>query len=437
MNNHFFTQRSRILGTCLLGLLCLGLGPAACKDQFQVNPPDANRDWEGRCAGHPSAGAFVVVWAHWGAASGPDVDGQLFDFSGEPVTDGDFRANTSSGADRTPAAAMNASGAFAVAWCDDNTEEISVRTYAADATSTSGEITVAPAGTGSYIRTNPMVAIADTGEVAVVWEEAEYDPGDESYLPTNIMARFYNAAGASVAQGMVNVTTTGNQQWPSVAALTGGGFVIVWQSLGDIYARRYTAAGSSVTNELFLNSAPGSVSEPCVAELPGGGYVAVWRGDGYGSDIDGIQLRCFAADNSPLAAEIQVNTDTAGAQHHPWVDADTSGYISVVWESDQSTLGDNDSSSIQGQILAPDLSPYLDQYQVNTITTGAQTVPSTTFSIGAGFPNIGYAVVWYDIVEIDSYDDERNVQAKCYTLNVLIFEDDFESGDTSAWSSTI
>ena len=423
--------QKHIVPTVLIATLTLGFGPEACKDQFQVNPTVDHRDEEGALGGHPGYGGWVAVWEHWeNGVAGSDVDGQRFDPTGA-AQGSVFQVNTSSGRDGSPAVAMNSTGDFVVVWADDDSEEICARKYQADGTALTGELVVATSG--DFIRTSPAVAIAAGGEFMVVWEERVVDP-DEGALDSDIWARYYNASATGSGEIMVNITTVGNQNEPTIAALDGGGWMIAWESGNNVLGRRYTAAGSSVTSELTLNShTTGAQTEPNLTELPGGGYAAVWRGPGFGADTDGIQLREYSAADAASGPEIQVNTFTTSWQGRPSVDADVGGDLIVVWESDGSPEGDADDSSIQGRMYYANGNPHLQQFQVNTTATGAQREPVVAFIYELGFPSVAAVALWTDYEEPDPETVTQDVQAKIYDISKVIFADDFETGDTSYW----
>lgn len=422
---------TRLFAILVLAGLTVGTGPTACQDQFQVNPTVDHRDEEGALGAAPGYGGWVAVWEHWeNGVPGSDVEGQRFDPGGS-AQGSVFQVNSSSGMDGSPDAAMNSSGSFVVVWADDNTEEICARKYDADGVALTGELVVA--ASGDFIRTNPAVAMASGGDFMVVWEERVVDP-DDGALDSDVWARYYNASAVGSSEMVVNLTTANDQGHPTVAALDGGGWIIAWASGNNVIGRRYTAAGSSVTAELTLNSqTSGAQGEPHVAERPGGGYAAVWRGQGFGSDTDGIQLRVFSAADAAAGPELQINSYTDSWQSDPHIDSDTGGNLFVVWQSGGSPGDDSDSGSIQGRIYLSDGTPHLQQFQVNTTATGDQREPAVSFIYDLGFPSVAAVALWSDYDEPDPETVVQDVQAKIYDISDVIFADDFETGDTTYW----
>ena len=74
----------------------------------------------------------------------------------------------------------------------------------------------------------------------------------------------------------VNTTTAGDQSSPAVAALAGGGYVVVWSS-GDVRAQIYDAQDQKVGAELTVfHSGPQGAQvggKPAVAGLPDGSFI--------------------------------------------------------------------------------------------------------------------------------------------------------------------
>ncbi len=103
-----------------------------------------------------------------------------------------------------------------------------------------------------------------------------------------IVAQRYDAAGRAVGQAfVVNATTAGVQDQVVVAALAGGGFVVCWRdassfsadtSSSAIRAQMFNAAGARVGGELLVNTTTaGFETTPSVTALSGGGFVILWQ----------------------------------------------------------------------------------------------------------------------------------------------------------------
>ncbi len=138
----------------------------------------------------------------------------------------------------------------------------------------------------------------------------------------------------------INTFTAGQQQNPCVAALSDGGFVVVWQSFGQdgdsygVYGQRYDAAGNPVGNEFQVNTYSTDDQEtPSVTALLDGGFVVTWHSFGQDGSSDGVYgQRCDAMGNK-AGGEFRVNTFKAGYQVESSVVGLLNGGFVVTWAS--------------------------------------------------------------------------------------------------------
>ncbi len=191
----------------------------------------------------------------------------------------------------------------------------------------------------------------------------------------------------------VNTYTLGEQEAPSVASLAGGGYVVTWMSYGQesdnygIFAQRFAADGSQAGEEFHVNShTTADQGEPSVAALSGGGFVITWQSAGQDGDGLGVFAQRFAADGSTLGEEFQINTSTADGQSLPAVTALSGGGFVITWQSEGQ---DGDGLGIYGQRFAADGSPDGSEFQVSTYTSSTQGSPSV-----AALSDGGFVVTW-------------------------------------------
>ena len=103
-----------------------------------------------------------------------------------------------------------------------------------------------------------------------------------------------------------------------MAALSDGGYVVTWMSLGQdgsgwgIYAQRYDADGNAVGSETRVNTTTASDQVyPAVAALSDGGYVVTWKSRNQDGSRFGIYAQRYDADGNAVGSETRVNTTTA------------------------------------------------------------------------------------------------------------------------------
>ena len=151
------------------------------------------------------------------------------------------------------------------------------------------------------------------------------------------------AAAATAQDGgppfQINTFTTNHQVFPGVSADGTGGFVVAWESHTQddgvgvgVIARSFDAAGAPRTGEVLANAVvAGPQEKAAVAALPDGGFFVAWA-SGFLPGED-VFIRRFAANGVPLGVDLPVNTTIFASQRAPSVDADASGNVVVVWES--------------------------------------------------------------------------------------------------------
>jgi Ca2+-binding RTX toxin-like protein len=112
----------------------------------------------------------------------------------------------------------------------------------------------------------------------------------------------------------VNTTTLNNQDKPVAATLADGTVVVAWTAadgLGNasIELQRFDAQGNTLGRETLVAAGAALYDPPAIARLTGGGFVVSWQT--YGGDI---HLQRFGAGGSAVGGETQVNTTTIPVQ---------------------------------------------------------------------------------------------------------------------------
>lgn len=236
----------------------------------------------------------------------------------------------------------------------------------------------------------PSVAALSGGGYVVAWYSSGQDgSGDGVYFQQ------YDATGAKVGlETLANTTTANNQDNPSVGGLSGGGFVIIWQSFGQdgsdwgIYGQRFDAAGAKVGGETLINTTTLAPQySPSVASLDDGGYVVTWQTFQMGSPFDVFGQR-FDAAGAKVGGEVMINTTLFGSQYSPSVAALQDGGYVITW---QSTPGGGDSFGfgVHAQRYDGTGAKAGPEVLVNTTVAGDQSAPSV-----AGLLDGGYVVTW-------------------------------------------
>ncbi|GIT86743.1 S-layer family protein [Roseobacter sp. OBYS 0001] len=196
-------------------------------------------------------------------------------------------------------------------------------------------------------------------------------------------------AGAPMPVGpeeQVNSFVADAQDQQEVAALTDGGWVVVWDSNGQdesgegVFGQRYNSEGARIGGEFQVNTlTSGNQADPVVTGLEDGGWVVVWE-SGFldvpeSSDL-GIISQRYAADGTPVGGETVVNTTVISTQFDPAVATiptgtpgfANGGYV-VVYTSDG---GDGSADAVLMQRFATDGTPVGSELVANTTSAGNQ-----------------------------------------------------------------
>lgn len=159
-------------------------------------------------------------------------------------------------------------------------------------------------------RWGPRMARSASGGFLVVWTDWVSTGGDTE--ATSIQGRAYDAQGAPLGpQLQVNDLTLGGQDLPDLAAAPDGSFVVTWTEWpngsgggGDgsglgVRARHLSSDGVPRSSSVLVNSSTtGNQNYPSVSVLPGGNFLIAWSSEvSSGSDTsdESIQFRRFRA----------------------------------------------------------------------------------------------------------------------------------------------
>ncbi|MCP5109909.1 MAG: hypothetical protein GY953_03645 [bacterium] len=468
--------------------------------EFQVNTYTTEDQFSPEVA-MDVGGSFVVVWtADYYGSGGSDttsfsVQGRRFASDGAPFG-ADFQVNSFiTGGQRDPAVAADAGGAFVVVWTsagssgtDTVGDSVQGQRYSADGTPQGGEFQVNTYTNGS--QWYPAVAAEADGDFVVVWQG--YEPGGDG-----IFGQRFDSGGAPRGGEFQVFNNTGGPRFDAAVAVAADGeFVVVWTSRttagGDIYgysiqARRYASDGMPLAGQFQVNSyTPNSQRYPSVALDAAGNFVVVWTSRDQDGDYYGIFGQRYNSDGQPEGGEFQINTYTTDSQYRPRVEMSDAGSFVVVWHEpcNRGCFGvdgqDGSGQGLIGRRFESDGTFSGGEFQIPTYTTSDQQ--NVSLAMGA---DGNFAVVWTSSGSSGTDTSGFSIQGKrlvsCFTdvdcddglfcngtetcdsgnsgfcqagsdpcapplacheasdscLAAEIFEDGFETGDTSAWSSSV
>jgi len=302
-----------------------------------------------------------------------------------------FTGCTQELADTGNAVAALPDGGYVASWTsvfqDGDSGGIYAQRFGADGVPRGAEYRVNATTAGNQMRSS--VAAAADGSSVVVWQSFGQDGSGYG-----IYGQRYDANGQAVGnEFLVNVTTDGNQESPTVTCLSGGGFVVVWDGKGSgdshgIFGRRFDANGSPISSEFLINTETAHQQKyATAATLPDGGFLAAWQSHG-GQDGDGtgIYAQRFDAYGQAIGNEFLVNATTDDQQQYPAIGVAADGQFTIAWQSKHQ---DGDGWGVFAQRYAADGQLLGGEFQVNTTSNNNQEGPTVAYNDHGGF-----AIAW-------------------------------------------
>jgi hypothetical protein len=140
-----------------------------------------------------------------------------------------------------------------------------------------------------------------------------------SATDTDILFRIMTPSGGQVVgpNWVVGADGSASESQPDVAALAGGGFVVVWTDTGaddgDIRATIYNNAGAPNRSDFLVNTTKSGMQfEPNVLALKDGGFLVTWNDGTANATVDRERAQRFDADGNKVGAEFIVRSGPSG-----------------------------------------------------------------------------------------------------------------------------
>jgi hypothetical protein len=306
----------------------------ALGDNFVVNDDFlGGSHYTPRVAMAPS-GSFVVAWYDY-RDENANIYAQRYDGSGVPQG-ANFKVNDDAGVEPQydPSVVVDGLGKFTVVWEDrrDGNYDVYAQRYTAAGVAQGANFKVND-DPGTADQRDPWVAVDETGNFAVVWE----DYRDSNW---NIYGQRYNSSGAPQgANFKVNDDAgTASQYDARVGMDVTGKFVVVWEDYRDgnynIYAQRYNASGVAQGVNFLVNDDGGSTSQtdPGVGMASDGRFVIVWEDERAGGGNDDIYGQRYDALGVAQGVNFLVSDDVgSGDQYDPGIGMVGGGEFLVAW----------------------------------------------------------------------------------------------------------
>jgi len=266
------------------------------------------------------------------------------------------------------------------------TNGIYARVYNTDTSTWETDYAINTATSGRFARIDTL----NDGKFIVTWHGI--GPDGSGYA---VQGQILNADGTlSGSEFTVSTTANGNQEYSDVVALTGGGFVVVWEGPGDnsaatsdfgIWGQVFDASGNKVGGEFLVNdTVVGQQRYPDVAALSDGDFVVTWQDEnGTDGDAGGIYMKRFNPDGT-------VDTTVAATPAAPSLDPSGTAAFNITTFADTARMrgadvgdldGDGDLDLIYHQFTDADYNGHIN-FSLNngdgTFTMGTPTLAMTS-----------------------------------------------------------
>ena len=209
-----------------------------------------------------------------------------------------------------PKVTANQDGGFIAVWQsydpDGTYFDIQARKFNVDGVAQGAEFTVNTETASQQL--SPEITELTNSDYVVVWASAEQDTAN-SY---GIFGQLFEANGtAKGAEFQVNIYVEGRQDSPSIAALSDGGFVVSWNSVGQdgsnylVYAQKFTSAGAKDGSETRL--AENTELNQMFASInatDNGSFIASWHSNHNGVEYTPYDIYADIYNGDTLIADV-------------------------------------------------------------------------------------------------------------------------------------
>jgi hypothetical protein len=230
-----------------------------------------------RTAAEAASGAYRVVWENGAQGGQYGISTRLFGPDGVPQGSPYHLPGTGS-ADSEATIAVNASGAFAVAWTHSagTTKIVMLERFNAAGAPLGLPITITSAS--KYGSTHqPSVALDTAGDIVLAYTDSAPPTSNNSPTGNQVKGVYYPSAGVSSPLAITPWTATSQ---PSAAMSAAGSFVVAFTrdaspTNQDVYVQRFKAGGTAQGTAIAVATSAHSENQPSAAiDAPGHFVVA-------------------------------------------------------------------------------------------------------------------------------------------------------------------
>jgi Ca2+-binding RTX toxin-like protein len=265
---------------------------------FQLNQEDTGDDEGGAVLAALPDGGFALAYNSVGPALGANASilFERYNAVGAQTAGGTIAIGTIGGTiNHHPSIALLADGDFVVSYQQTSAgdTDILARVVDADTNIVGGALTNAAQNSPDE-DSLPNTIVLSNGNIVTVYNEV-----DMGVL--GIEAQVMTPAGVFVS----NLPIAGPAVDPHAAALTGGGFVVVWENApnnGEIRAEVRNNNGGTVADDFLVQGGINAQNAPDVVALKDGGFFVAWSDD----SADLLRGQRFSATGAAIGTVVTI-----------------------------------------------------------------------------------------------------------------------------------
>lgn len=314
-------------GADIVGVIFDPLGNALTGSLFLNNGFGFSRDESDPVIAATNDGGFVLVYEFSDGTDNDIIFGR-YDSAGLRTQSGFVESDSSSTTVfRDPTVSVRSDNSFVVSYEADNGANESIVARVVEANGTVGaQITLRPDDSSTSNTSDPIDPDSATlTNDVVVTAYLEKDGTDY-----DVEVRGLNANDSLGFNVNINSDANADSD-PHIAALSGGGFVVVWQTDSDIVGSIRTASGASVASFTAAGGTDNQ-NEPDVIGLEDGGFFVVWDND----TVNTLQGARFNASGVQIGSVVTIST--SGIEITPELGLTSDGRVLITWSDNVEVL---------------------------------------------------------------------------------------------------
>ena len=241
----------------------------------------------------------------------------------------------------------------------------------------------------------------DDGRLALVWG-TDIAGATQALNIATVDAQGLAPTAAAILD---SVASSKYLEQPKIAATSGGGFTVVWNTdtdtvaspaSGDAFGRTFSAVGAATGSKFALSAESGGGEyTPSITRLQNGNLLSIWSDtratSGLATSTD-ILGRITSPSGAALTGEFIVNTATDGQQFGTDLTVLGDGRAVAIWATGSVSLSGIQATGIKGRFMSAAGAATGAEFAIDDIASGRSYETKTLDVLSLG--NGGFVAIW-------------------------------------------